>query len=249
MIQGSSGSAQADAKSVDDILFRENRPSEPGDAVGCRTEVGCWAHCRRHFCEAANTKNKVAREGLFRIHLLFKNEESWSGVPPAKRKALRLQLTRPLLDDFFAWATVEYDKVKDQRGLLRSALGYALRQQAALRRFLDDGRLRLDNNGSERELRRVAVGRKAWLFVGSDDHAQATANLFSLIASCKLHRLDPEAYFTDLFRVLVHWPKGRYLELAPRYWARTRARLDPAELARPAGKLTIPPPEQAAPSG
>ena len=249
MLRGYSGYVQADAKSVYDILFREKRASEPGDDAGGRTEVGCWAHCRRHFYEAAITKDKVAREGLFRIHLLFKNEESWSGVPPAKRKALRLQLTRPLLDDFFAWATVEYDKVKDQRGLLRSALGYALRQQAALRRFLDDGRLRLDNNGSERELRRVAVGRKAWLFVGSDDHAQATANLFSLIASCKLHRLDPEAYFIDLFRVLVHWPKGRYLELAPRYWARTRARLDPNELARPAGKLTIPPPEQATPSG
>ena len=95
---------------------------------------------------------------------------------------------------------------------------------------------------------RLAVGRKAWLFVGSDDHAQAAANLFSLIASCKLHRLDPEAYLRDLFRVLAHWPSDRYLELAPRYWAATRARLDAAELVAPLGPLTIPPPEQQPPS-
>ena len=88
----------------------------------------------------------------------------------------------------------------------------------------------------------MAVGRKAWLFVGSDDHAQATANLFSLLASCKLHRLDPEAYLRDLFRVLPHWPRARYLELAPRYWPQTRARLDPRELELPLGNLTVPDP-------
>jgi hypothetical protein len=92
------------------------------------------------------------------------------------------------------------------------------------------------------------VGRKAWLFVGSDDHVQAAANLFSLMASCKLHRLDPEAYLRDLFRVLAHWPKDRYLELAPKYWADTRARLDPAELAAPFGSLTVPPLKQPPPS-
>jgi transposase len=104
------------------------------------------------------------------------------------------------------------------------------------------------NNVSERELRRVAVGRKAWLFVGSDDHAQATANLLTLIASCKLHQLDPELYLRDLFRVLVHWPNDRYLELTPRYWAKTRARLDPRELELPLGHLTVPvaTPEQTA---
>ena len=84
------------------------------------------------------------------------------------------------------------------------------------------------------------MGRKAWLFVGSDDHVEATANLFSLIASCKLHRLDPEAYLRDLFRVLPHWPRDRYLELAPRYWESTRARLDARELELPLGNLTVP---------
>ena len=114
-------------------------------------------------------------------------------------------------------------------------------KKGALRRFLDDGRLRVDNNGSERALRRSPLGRKAWLFVGSDDHAEAAANLFSLVASCKLHRLDPEAYLRDLFRVLAHWPRDRYLELAPRYWAETRARLDARELEAELGFLTVPP--------
>jgi hypothetical protein len=73
----------------------------------------------------------------------------------------------------------------------------------------------------------IATGRKAWLFVGSDDHAESAGHIFSLIASCRLHGLDPEAYLRDLFRVLAHWPRDRYLELAPKYWASTRARLDP----------------------
>lgn len=246
MFRGYHGYVQADAKSVYDILFRQDGTTE-ADGDGPE-EVGCWSHCRRKFYEAAIAKDPLAREALFRIGRLFDHERKWAKEPPAKRKALRLQFTKPMLDDFFAWAEGEYDKVKDQRGLLRTAFGYAVRQREALRRFLDDGRLRLDNNGSERELRRIAVGRKAWLFVGSDDHAQAAANLFTLIASCKLHGLDPEAYLTDLFRVLVHWPRERYLELAPKSWARTRARLDPVQLAAPLGELTIPPPEQSPPS-
>ena len=100
----------------------------------------------------------------------------------------------------------------------------------------------MTNNHSERELRRVATGRKAWLFVGSDDHGQATGNLLSLIASARLHQLDPEAYLRDLLRVLPHWPRGRHLELCPRDWRDTRARLDPTELERELGPLTIPQP-------
>ena len=154
---------------------------------------------------------------------------------------MRRQHLRPHLDAFFAWAEVEYETVRDQRGLLRSALGYAVRQKDALMRVLDDGRLVLENNRSERELRRIAVGRKGWLFVGSDDHGEAAGHLFSLIASARLHKLDPEAYLRDLFRVLAHWPRDRYLELAPKYWAQTRARLDPGELAAEIGDLTVPP--------
>ncbi|AUX37891.1 uncharacterized protein SOCE836_101290 [Sorangium cellulosum] len=89
----------------------------------------------------------------------------------------------------------------------------------------------MENNASE-----------AWLFFGSDDHASAAANLFSLVASCKLHHLDPEAYLADVIRVMPYWPRGRYLELAPRYWARTRARLVAEEMKLPLGPITVPPP-------
>ena len=84
--------------------------------------------------------------------------------------------------------------------------------------------------------------RKAWLFVGSDDHGQAAGNLLTLIASARLHKLDPELYMRDVFRVLPHWPRERYLELAPRYWSATRARLDPNELEQEIGPLKIPEP-------
>jgi hypothetical protein len=92
-----------------------------------------------------------------------------------------------------------------------------------------------------------AVGRKGWLFVGSDDHGESAGHVFSLIASARLHRLDPEAYLRDLFRVLAHWPRDRYLELAPKYWAGTRDRLDPAELSAELGPLTVPPPLSSSP--
>jgi transposase len=247
MFRGFSGYVQADAKSVYDILFREPKDSADEDGA-TRSEVGCWAHARRKFYEAAIAKDAIAREALYRIKRIFDYERQWSGVPPAKRQALRQRVAAPEIDDLLQWADIQYGIVKGQRGLLRSAFGYLLRQRDALRRVVDDGRLRIDNNASERELRRIAVGRKAWLFVGSDDHAEAAANLFSLIASCRLHRLDPETYLRDIIRVLVHWPRDRYLELAPRYWNATRARLDERELELPLGNLTVPPPTQQEPS-
>jgi hypothetical protein len=247
MFRGFSGYVQADAKSVYDILFRppDQRGDDEDDAI--RHEVGCWSHQRRKAWEAAvMTKDPVAREALARIRRIFQLDDSWRGRPPEQIKSLRDQHLRPHVEAFFAWASREYERVKNRRGLLRSALGYACRQQAALSRFLDDGRLILDNNRSERALRAIAVGRKAWLFAGSDDHAQAAGHLLTLVASARLHRLDPEAYLRDLFRVLPHWPRERFLELAPKYWATTRTRLDAAQLAKEFGPLSIP--EPSAPS-
>jgi transposase len=189
-------------------------------------------------------KSEVAREGLFRIKRIYDADRNWRGKPPDEIKRLRNIHVRPLVEAFFAWVAVEYEKVRLVRGPLRSAFGYLSRHKDALMRFLDDGRLRLDNNHSETELRKIATGRKAWLFVGSDDHGTSAGHLFSLIASARLHHLDPEEYLRDLFRVLGHWPRDRYLELAPKYWATTRARLDPIELANDVGPLTIPPASQ-----
>lgn len=247
MFRGYSGYIQADAKSVYDFLYRpsDQRPI-PDDGkpdLAIRREVGCWSHLRTKWWEAAIvTKDPVAREGLARIARIFALDRTWKGRPPDEIKALRETHLRPHVDAFFEFSAAEYERVRDQRGLLRTALGYGLRQRDALTRFFEDGRLKLTNNESERELRRIATGRKAWLFVGSDDHAQAAGNLLTLIASARLHKLDPEAYLCDLFRVLPQWPRDRYIELAPKYWPVTRARMIAAELAVEVGWLTIPPP-------
>ncbi len=119
------------------------------------------------------------------------------------------------------------------RTLFTRALGYATNQEAELRRVLSDGRLALDKTRSERALRTIVVGRKNWLFYGSDVHAQAAAAIFTLVASCRLHRLDPLDYLTPLLRVLPCWPDDRYIELAPKSRAATRALLDDAELELP----------------
>lgn len=238
MFAGYSGYVQADAKSVYDILFRS--PDVPSDDDAVRSEVGCWSHARRKFWEATVQKSVVAREGLARIGRIFAVDEKFRGKPPDEVKRLRELYLRIHIEKLLEWADGEYAGVKDQRGMLRSALGYAVRQKTALLRVLEDGRLVLDNNRSERELRRVATGRKAWLFVGSDDHGTAAGHILSCVASCILHGLDPETYLRDIVRVLAQWPKDRYLELAPKYWAATRTRLVAAELDQEVGWITLP---------
>jgi transposase len=247
LFRGFSGFVQADAKSVYDVLYRLPHERDlvddgPPD-IAVRHEVACWSHARTKLWEAAvATQDPVAREGLARIMRMFQLERLWKDRSPDQRKVLRDHHLRPHVVAFFEFAEEAYERVKHQRGLLRSALGYCVRQKDALMCFFNDGRLAMTNNHSERQLRRVAVGRKAWLFVGSDDHGQAAGNLLTLIASARLHKLDPELYLRDVFRVLPHWPRERYLELAPRYWSATRARLDPKELDQELGPLKVPEP-------
>jgi transposase len=241
MFRGFGGYIQADAHAVYDALFRGTPPqgTSPEPSTPPPIEVGCWSHARTNFWEAAICKHPLGLEGLRRADLIFAADRLLKDLSPAQRKARREVTVRPLVDAFFAWVRVERAKVQE-RGLVATALGYALNQELPLRRFLDDGRLRLDNNASERALRAIAAARKSWMFFGSDDHASAAANIFSLVASCKLHRLDPEAYLTEVVRVMPYWPRDRYLELAPRYWAATHTRLDPKELARELGPITVP---------
>jgi transposase len=241
MFEGFSGFVQADAKSVFNVLFALEEDESPNAEREIRHEVGCWVHCRRYFWESAAAKSVVAREALARIGRIFELDASWRNRPASDIQRLRDEHLRPHVDAFFAWARHEYGLVREQRGYLRKALGYATRHEGALRRFLDDGRLLLDNNRSELALRKIAVGRKAWLFVGSDEHAQSAGHIFTLIATARLHRLDPEAYLAELIRVLPHWPDDRYLELAPQFWLSTRARLIDAELKAEVGELTVPP--------
>lgn len=238
LMAGFTGYVQADAKSVYDVLYRAS--DEDDECDGTCIEVGCWAHARRKYWEAAIAGSSVAREALLRIQRIFEADDKLSAFSPDARKLLRDERVRPYVESFFEWARPEAEKLKGTRGPLPSALGYSINQEDALKRFLDDGRLSLDNNSSERALRTIATGRKAWLFVGSDDSAQSAAAFFSLIASCKLHGLEPEAYLRDVLRVLPHWPNDRYLELAPLNFAATRARLDAIELDAELGPLTVP---------
>lgn len=249
MFAGYAGFVQADAKSVFDVLFRvvedRARPLEehaPKRDAPC-VEVGCWSHARTKFWEAAvATQDVVAREALARIMRMFRLDAMWKNKLPDVRKDLRDRYLRPHVESFFAFVEEAFVDAQHRRGMLRSALGYCRNQKAALMRFLDDGALEMTNNRSERQLRRVATGRQAWLFVGSDLHGVTSSHLLTLIASARLHRLDPEVYLRDVFRVLPHWPRDRYLELAPRYWRITRARLRPVELEQEVGWLTIPEP-------
>lgn len=203
MFRGFSGYIQADAHVIYDALFR-------GDATtgAPPQEVACWSHCRRKFWEAAAAKYASGREGLLRIGRLFEIDQAWAALPPQRRHALRRERLLPFVDEFFEWARAGYDREKDRRGLVCTAFGYAVRQEQALRRFLDDGRLRMENNASERALRPIAIGRRNWLLCGSDDHASAAANIFSLVASCKLHDLDPQGYLGEVIRIFPCWPRA-----------------------------------------
>lgn len=243
--RGFDGYVQADAKAVFNLLFADEAELKlktcEVEHDGCeRVEVGCWYHCRRRFWEAATAKCSVAREGMVRIGRIFELDATWKDKPPSEIKLLRAQLLRPHVDSFFEWVNEQREAFHGRRGFTRSALEYARNQREALTRFFDDGRLVLTNNGAERAIKAVALGRKAWLFCGSDDHAKSTAALYSLIASARLHGLDPEEYLRCLIRLVPLWPEDRMLELVPIFWARTRARLDPQQLEAELGTLSIP---------
>ncbi len=231
------GLLQADASSVYEILVR-GRPPDTDDGV---TLVACWAHCRRYFFEAALCRHPAGVQGLMRIRAMYAVDATGRRVPRDERTAFRATHLRPLMDEFFTWAAAARD-LTPGRNLATKALGYALNQEAELRRVLQSGDIPLDNTRAERALRKIVVGRKAWMFYGTDTHAEAAAAIFSIIASCRLHGIDPFVYFDEVLRVLPYWSHDRYLELAPQYWLASRARLDPSELALPLSRITVPPP-------
>ena len=229
------GCLQADASSVYNIL-EHGPPKDNEDGVRL---LGCFAHLRRYFFEAAICRYPVGLQGLLRIRAIYAADHVVQRAPTAKRKALRDAHVRPLVDDFFTWAHAAR-AVTPGRNLATKALGYAANQEAELRRIFDEGDLPLDNTPAERALRKIVVGRKSWMFYGSDIHAEAAAAIFSVIASCRLHGLDPFQYLEEILRVLPYWPRDRYLELAPKYWRATRGRLRPDELASPISAFEVP---------
>ena len=237
LFHGFRGFLQSDASSVYDILDRG--PPKDADDGGV-VLVGCWAHLRRYFFEAAICKYEIGVEGLTRIRAIYVADNALARLPPVDRKKAREASVVPMVDAFYEWVH-RVARTTPGRNLATKALGYAVNQEHELRRVFLDGRIPLDNTRSERALRKIVVGRKNWMFYGSDLHAEAAAAFFSVIATCRLHKLDPWKYLDEILRVLPYWPKERYLELAPKLWPATRARMDVAELAAPAGVVTVPP--------
>jgi transposase len=209
------GTLVADAHAVYDFLY------EKGDV----REAGCLAHCRRYWWKSLESDRSRAEHGLALIGKLFEFEREWATAPPPERLRLRQQHSKPIIESFFAWCDVEALKVLDETPISR-AVGYARNQREALSRFLTDGRIPIHNNWSENELRREALGRKNWLFVGSDEGGEVNATLVTLLASCKLHGIEPLGYLRDLLCLLPSWPEERIIELAPVNWKTTLARAE-----------------------
>jgi transposase len=205
------GYLQADAYSAYDALYR----------TGALVEVGCWAHARRKFFDTRE-QDPEAMKVLALIGKLYEVERQAAGLTHEERRVLRLEKSRPILE--------EIDRVREElsrTALPKSGLGEALRylhnQREALGRYLHDGRLKPDNNGAENQLRVVAVGRKNWLFAGSFEGARRAALLYTLAQGCKLAGVEPFRYFKDvLLRVATH-PAARVDELTPTGWAATFA--------------------------
>jgi len=210
MLAGYKGYLVLDAHAVYDHLFG------PGKA----TESACWAHNRRYYFKALGSDPVRARQALAFIKAIFKIEKEQATSPPEARLAVRKRDSKPIVDDFFAWCDAQAPVVLDETPISK-AIGYSTNQREALRRFLEDGRLPIHNNFSERQLRREAVGRKNWLFVGSEDGGRTNATFVSLLASCQLHGIEPHGYLRDLFCLLPSWPVKRVLELAPVNWKKT----------------------------
>lgn len=232
--KGFRGTVLSDASNVYDVLF--GLPDSPGEA-------NCWSHARRYFYKAIDSENREeALIGIGFCNELFELERQWKKLPPDKRLEMRRQRAGPVLEMLNRWKDEQLASPRVAEGSrLRKALNYLTNQWPALCTFLENGRVPIHNNESERQLRSLVVGRANWLFVGSDETAPWTCTFVSLIASCALHGIDPEGYLRDLFRVLPVWPKNRMLELAPKYWRATRERLNQAQLALPLGPLTVPP--------
>jgi transposase len=212
LLEGYRGYLVADAHVVYDHLY----------ASGEVIEVNCWAHARRYFFKAFPSDPQRAAEALSKIQKLFYLERAIRGAPAIRRAEVRRQQSAPIVEEFFRWCERQRDLVLDGSPMAE-AIRYARNQREGLERFLADQRLPMDNNVSERELRRQAIGRKNWVFVGSADGARTNATFVSLLASCQMHDLEPWAYLRDLFCLLPSWPVHRALELAPAYWRDTIA--------------------------
>jgi transposase len=189
---GFTGFLQADGYAGFEGLYNPAR-TKPGPII----EVACWAHVRRKFFDVWEaTKSPVAKEALDRIGAVYAIEDKARFAPAAERVEHRRE-TAPLLDKFFVWANATVTKLSGKLELAK-AFRYAITRREAPTRFLTDGRLEVDNNVAENAMRGIALGRRNYLFAGSDKGGERAASIYSLVATAKLNGLNPEAYLRDI---------------------------------------------------
>ena len=182
-------------------------------------EAACWAHVRRKFFDDhATTGSPLAKEALDRIGTLYGIEDLIRGQPPDSRQRIREENTSPCLAELRAWLDVTLPKLSAKADIAK-AMRYTLSRWHALNRYIYDGRVEIDNNAAERAIRGVALGRKNYLFAGSDSGGERAAAIYSLIETCKLNGIDPEAYLRSILARIADHPINRVAELLPWKWA------------------------------
>ena len=220
------GILQADAYGGYGELYRDGR--EPAPVL----EAGCFAHARRKFFEladveaAARKKSRgertgqiypIALEAVQRLDAVFDIERAINGKSTAERLAARQEHSAPLMADLHAWLHAQLGKLSRNHDLAK-AINYMLRRWPAFTRFLDDGRVCITNNAAERALRGITLGRKSWLFCGSDRGGQRAAVMYSLIGTAKLNNVDPQAWLADVLARIAGHPVTRLDNLLPWNW-------------------------------
>jgi len=184
-------------------------------------EVACLAHIRRKFFDIHVAQGSgIAKQALERIAALYQIEASIRGKPPDERKSVRQELAAPLIDDLEVWLHAQLTQISG-KSALAGAIRYGLTRLKRLRPYLDDGRLSIDNNAAERGMRSIALGRKNYLFMGSDNGGKSAAIAYTLIETAKLNGVDPQAWLTDVLSRIADHKINRIDELLPWRYAQS----------------------------
>jgi hypothetical protein len=211
-LTGYGGILQADAYAGFNDLYSDARKPRP------LTEALCWAHARRNFFKLADlAKAPLAIEAVRRIDAIFDAERMINGLPVEQRRAVRQEKIAVLVGELEVWMRGARGKMSRHTDVAKS-IDYMLKRWPSFRRFLDDGRICLTNNSAERALRGIALGRKAWLFAGSDRGGERAASMYSLIVTAKLNDIDPRAWLADALARIGDHPASRLDELLPWRW-------------------------------